>query len=59
MDQAVGRAVRIGQRDIVEVHHVVLKEEGMNIDKYMNDKADAKGELCKKVLEKAASVVSV
>ena len=51
MDQAVGRAVRIGQRDVVEVHHVVLKEEeAMNIDTYMNDKAAAKGDLCKKVL---------
>jgi len=58
MDQAVGRAVRIGQRDVVEVHHVVLKEEeAMNIDTYMNDKAAAKGDLCKKVLEKGTSLL--
>ena len=60
MDQAVGRAVRIGQCDVVEVHHVVLKEEeAMNIDTYMNNKAAAKGALCKKVLDKAISLVRV
>jgi SNF2 family DNA or RNA helicase len=58
MDQAVGRAVRIGQRDVVQVYNVVLKEEGdMNIDRYMTDAATRKGELCKTVLEAATNTV--
>ena len=43
MDQAVGRAVRIGQKDTVEVTLLVLKEEeSMNIDETMLAKADEK-----------------
>ena len=43
MDQAVGRAVRIGQLETVEVTLLVLKEEEtMNIDEKMLDKADEK-----------------
>ena len=58
MDQAVGRAVRIGQRDVVQVYNVVLKEEGsLNIDRYMTDKAAEKGELCGKVLAAATNTV--
>ncbi len=54
MEQAVGRAVRIGQQKKVVVHHMILREEeGVNIDKMMNEKAKAKGKLCSKVLSEA------
>jgi SNF2 family DNA or RNA helicase len=54
MEQAVGRAVRIGQRAVVEVHHLILKEEeGMNIDHVIMKKAVAKGEMCRDVLKAA------
>ena len=50
MDQAVGRAVRIGQKEIVEVTLLVLKEEEtMNIDESMLARADDK----RGMLEKA------
>lgn len=43
MDQAIGRAVRIGQEKTVEVTMLVLKEEEtMNIDVAMLEKADTK-----------------
>jgi len=43
MDQAVGRAVRIGQTGVVDVIRLVLKEEEtMNIDRFMLEKADEK-----------------
>lgn len=46
MDQAVGRAVRIGQTEIVEVTMFVLKEEEvddmMNVDMRMLEKVDMK-----------------
>jgi len=48
MDQAIGRAVRIGQKEIVEVTHFVLnEEETINIDKKMLDKADEKRDMLK------------
>jgi SNF2 family DNA or RNA helicase len=54
MEQAVGRAVRIGQTKRVVVHHLLLKEEqGLNIDKMMNEKAKEKGDLCRNVLSAA------
>jgi len=57
MEQAVGRAVRIGQRKTVSVYHLRLKEEeALNIDSYMFEKAGAKGDLCRKVLESAYSI---
>jgi hypothetical protein len=49
MDQAIGRAVRIGQKEQVMVHHISLKEEQMdslNIDRFMHEKADKKRNLC-------------
>ena len=43
MDQAIGRAVRIGQKDKVEVIMLILKEEEtLNIDSMMLEKADDK-----------------
>jgi SNF2 family DNA or RNA helicase len=54
MEQAIGRAVRIGQREVVQVYHLVLKEEeAVNIDKVMRDKAESKGDLCRVALEMA------
>lgn len=54
MEQAVGRAVRIGQREVVEVYHLILQEEeAVNIDAVMRDKAEEKGELCQAVLAAA------
>ena len=43
MDQAIGRAVRIGQKDKVEVSLLILKEEeSMNIDETMLSKVEEK-----------------
>ncbi len=54
MEQAIGRAVRIGQKDQVLVHHILLKEEeGLNIDRLMREKAEMKGSLCRIILENA------
>ena len=51
MDQAIGRAVRIGQAEVVRVYFLKLKEEeALNIDTYMFEKAAEKGELCRQVL---------
>lgn len=54
MDQAVGRAVRIGQKERVEVFHMYLKEElTLNIDDYMMGAAERKRTLCSAVLSHA------
>ena len=57
IDQAIGRAVRIGQTEVVEVHHIQLEEERMakmiSIDKMMSEKAAEKGELCRWFLNAA------
>jgi SNF2 family DNA or RNA helicase len=54
MEQAVGRAVRIGQTSQVIVHHLLLKEEdGLNIDRSMKMAAQAKGAICRAVLDAA------
>jgi SNF2 family DNA or RNA helicase len=56
MDQAIGRAVRIGQKEQVMVHHISLKEEQMdslNIDRFMHEKADMKRNLCMDFLMEA------
>ena len=53
MDQAVGRAVRIGQTEQVYVHHITLKEEeldSLNVDRFMLEKADKKRDLCNEFL---------
>jgi SNF2 family DNA or RNA helicase len=57
MDQAVGRAVRIGQAEIVEVTMLILKEEGegiMNIDEMMLEKIEAKRGILDKLFSVAA-----
>jgi len=59
MEQAVGRAVRIGQKNVVKVYNLSLKEEeALNIDKYMLEKATEKGELCREVLSNANSTIN-
>jgi SNF2 family DNA or RNA helicase len=60
MDQAVGRAFRIGQKKTVTVYNLCLKEEeALNIDTYMAEKANAKGDLCRRVLQSADTRVSI
>jgi SNF2 family DNA or RNA helicase len=55
MDQAVGRAVRIGQKDIVEVTLLVLKEEdSMNIDETMLQRVEEKRGMLEKVFQHAS-----
>lgn len=55
MDQAVGRAVRIGQTKQVEVHHIRLEEESaLNIDAIMISKVDTKREICNWFLDSAS-----
>ena len=54
MNQAIARAVRIGQKEIVQVYHLKLDDESaLNIDSIMMEKAASKGQLCKEVLEMA------
>ena len=51
LNQAVGRAVRIGQKEVVKVYWLKLKEEGkFNIDSFMTNKADTKRDLATKFL---------
>ena len=51
MEQAIGRAVRIGQHEVVNIYHLALiEEEALNIDRYMSKKADEKGTLCREIL---------
>lgn len=65
MDQAVGRAVRIGQTNQVVVHHIRLLEEEktlndsliINIDDYMMSKVETKRILCDEFLKKADNEV--
>jgi SNF2 family DNA or RNA helicase len=63
MEQAVGRAVRIGQTKQVVVYHLRLKaeedDERMNIDRFMWDKAEGKGDLCAQVLQAATTAVKL
>ena len=55
MDQAIGRAVRIGQENIVEVTMLVLKEgETANIDKMMLEKADGKRTILERLFMNAS-----
>jgi len=43
MDQAIGRAVRIGQKDVVQVYHLLMDTDmGRNIDTFTADIAEAK-----------------
>jgi SNF2 family DNA or RNA helicase len=58
MEQAVGRAVRIGQKATVQVYHLrLVEEENINIDRVMMEKAEEKGSLCKATLEMASRCI--
>jgi len=61
MQQAVGRAVRIGQHKVVKVFQLRLaeEEEGTNIDAYMYEKAGEKEQLCKEVLSGATGAATL
>ena len=52
LNQAIGRAVRIGQKNVVKIYWLKLKEEGeaFNIDSFITEKADTKRDLAKKFL---------
>jgi SNF2 family DNA or RNA helicase len=46
LDQALGRAIRIGQKNVVKVYWLRLKAEtDFNIDNFMMEKAETKREL--------------
>ena len=58
MDQAIGRAVRIGQSEVVQVMYLLMDGEealdediGCNIDTYTKAIATAKGEMCKRFFD--------
>lgn len=58
MEQAIGRAVRIGQKEVVKVYNFILEEEDViNIDTVIREKAEEKGCICKQVLELATNTV--
>lgn len=51
LNQAAGRAVRIGQKEIVKIYWLKLKEEGhFNIDTFITGKADTKRDLAAEFL---------
>jgi SNF2 family DNA or RNA helicase len=55
MNQAIGRAVRIGQTGAVNVFQLLLDvEDSLNIDTFMLEKAEAKGDLLADVLKQAS-----
>ena len=57
MNQAIARAVRIGQHDVVHVYHLALKEEeSTNIDKLMTEKALAKRAMLERFFHFACEV---
>jgi SNF2 family DNA or RNA helicase len=55
MRQSIGRAVRIGQKEEVQVYHLVLKEEEtLNIDALMRQKVSEKEEMLVDLLARAS-----
>jgi transcription termination factor 2 len=57
MQQAIGRAVRMGQKKQVKVMNLLLaEEEGMNIDTFTNSKVEAKRLLLEKFFEHRALI---
>jgi SNF2 family DNA or RNA helicase len=56
IDQAMCRAVRIGQKKVVKVYHLVLEEEyeaSQNIDRLMHEKVEMKRQLAEDVFNAA------
>jgi SNF2 family DNA or RNA helicase len=61
MDQAIARAVRMGQKKVVKVFHLLLAVEqsaAYNIDKIMNDKAEEKRYMLQKIFTMCEAVNS-
>jgi SNF2 family DNA or RNA helicase len=57
MDQAIARAVRMGQREVVKVTHLLLKEEEtINIDTMANEAAQTKRKMLVKFFDHRALV---
>ena len=55
MNQAVARAVRMGQKEVVDVYHFILSvEDSINIDDMMAGRADEKGRVLEEILNKAS-----
>ena len=57
MDQAIARAVRMGQTEVVKVYHLRLLAEGdttINIDAIINAKAEQKRKLLEKLFNECA-----
>jgi len=54
MDQAIARAVRMGQKEVVKVYHLRLAAEheaAINIDEMINAKAEEKRKMLKKLFD--------
>jgi len=52
MNQAIARAVRIGQKDVVHIHKFLLNEEAtINIDEAMMEKAESKNMILQELFE--------
>ena len=52
MDQAIARAVRMGQKEVVKVFHLLLKEEEtMNVDTMANEAAQTKRKMLVKFFD--------
>jgi SNF2 family DNA or RNA helicase len=52
MDQAIARAVRMGQKEVVKVTHLLLKEEdSLNIDTMANEAAQTKRKMLGKFFD--------
>jgi transcription termination factor 2 len=57
MNQAIARAVRIGQKDVVHIHKFILNEENtINIDEAMLEKAEAKNILLQELFDEVSPV---
>jgi SNF2 family DNA or RNA helicase len=55
MNQAIARAVRMGQKEVVDVYMFMLTiEDSINIDNMMMGHAEVKGEILREVLSKAS-----
>jgi SNF2 family DNA or RNA helicase len=52
MDQAIARAVRMGQKEVVKVTHLLLKEEEtINVDTMANEAAQTKRKMLVKFFD--------
>lgn len=59
MEQAIARAVRVGQKKEVNVYHIRLEEEiTFNIDNFMHDKVEIKQELAAQFFAASAAATT-